>query len=124
MNPRTLLNSLLGSCVFICSCSPELESKLEWSTLQSVEQQRREKAGRDLEFVTMGKDVVVGIPVEDDREKVWVLLNPRHPPYYKQVPKGNYSLSVSNLNRILTNNALTSTVLECLNSHVEHKPRR
>jgi hypothetical protein len=98
----------------------ELASKVEWSIVQSVEWQHRDKPGDKIEIVRMNEYSLVGIPVKEGREKVWVMLNAKNPPYYKQLTAGNYKLSEQDFKAIVASNIVSSTVANCLESHVEN----
>jgi hypothetical protein len=97
----------------------ELASKPEWATIQIVEQQHRDKASQGMEFVSTAKYSLVGIPVNDRRKKVWIMLNPRYSPYYKQLPVGNFKISKEDLERVRASGSVSSTVANCLESHIE-----
>jgi hypothetical protein len=97
----------------------ELASKPEWSIVQAVSSQDRDKPGNKIELEKIDEYSVVGIPIHDDRKEIWIMLNPRNPPYYKQIPKGNYTLSKEDLKTILASGVVISTVENCLESHVE-----
>ena len=52
---------------------------------------------------------------------VWIMLKPRFEPFYKQMPHGQYSLSKQDFQKIQASGLASSTVLECLASHIENK---
>jgi hypothetical protein len=97
----------------------ELASKPEWSAIQIIELQHRDKPSGGIEFVKVGEYSIVGLPVPDARKEIWIMLNPKHPPYYKQLPDGGYTLSKEDLKKILASGVVSSTVQNCLESHVE-----
>lgn len=97
----------------------ELASKVEWSVVQAVEWQHRDKPSDGIDIVKMNEYSLAGIPVQDGRKKIWIMLNPQNPPYYKQLPRGNYRLSGEDLKRILESKVVVSTVENCLESHVD-----
>ncbi len=97
----------------------ELASKVEWSVVQAVEAQHEDKHSGKIEIVKLDEYSVVGIPVPDARKEIWIMLNPRNPPFYKQLPQGSYALSKEDLKTILASGVVTSTVENCLESHVE-----
>jgi hypothetical protein len=105
--------------LLLCGCGDELASKKEWSIVQALEAQHRGATAESIRVEKIGQYAVVGIPVKDARERVWVMLNARNPPYYKQLPPGSYSLSREDLKKILATAVVTSTVENCLESHVE-----
>jgi hypothetical protein len=97
----------------------ELASKPEWAAIQIIELQHRDRPSTGIEFVKVGKYSIVGLPVPDARKEIWIMLNPHNPPYYKQLPDGSYTLSKDDLKKILASGVVTSTVENCLGSHVE-----
>ena len=105
--------------LFLSLFDEELVSKPEWTTIQIVELQHRDKPSQEMEFVNTAKYSLVGIQVSDRRKKIWIMLNPRTPPYYKQLPVGNFELSKEDLERVLASGSVSSTVANCLKSHVE-----
>src|SRR6266849_5002170 len=88
----------------------ELASKSEWSIVQAFSSQNRDKLGDKIEIVKIDEYSLVGIPVLDARKEIWIMLNPRHPPYYKQLPKGGYTLPSEDLKKVLASGAVISTV--------------
>jgi hypothetical protein len=78
----------------------ELASKKEWSILQGVEWQQRDKQKDQSEIVVANGYSIIGVPA-GDRRKVWIMLNPRNPPFYKQLPDGNYTLPEDSLKPLL-----------------------
>src|SRR5437588_12659087 len=116
----TVLLALGGWLVYRAVFSnEELASKVEWAVLQAVVSQHADAPGSKIEIVKLDDYSVVGIPVHDARKRVWVMLNPRNPPYYKQGPRGDYNLSSKDLKNILASGAVISTVENCLDSHVQ-----
>ena len=100
-------------------CGEELASLTEWSIIQAVAAQHKNQPGDKIEIVKLDDYSVVGIPVHDSRKEVWIMLNPRNPPYYKQSPTGDYKLSKDDLKMISASGVVISTVENCLESHVE-----
>nr|WP_321349265.1 hypothetical protein [uncultured Methanoregula sp.] len=96
----------------------ELVSKVEWSVVQAVQYQHRDETSDRVRIVKMDGYSLVGIPVHDARKEIWIMLNTRNSPYYKQLPKGNYTLSANDLKTILASGVVVSTVANCLESHV------
>ncbi|HMC28845.1 MAG TPA: hypothetical protein VKM56_13735 [Verrucomicrobiae bacterium] len=103
----------------LSGCGDELASKTEWSVVQAVEAQHRERPSDSVTVQRIEDYAIAGIPVKDGRKTVWILLNARNPPFYKQLPKGNYSLSKEELRKILASARVTSTVENCLESHLD-----
>lgn len=127
MKKRLFIGLTLAVLLFVCGwqvylglfSNEELASKVEWSIVQAVESQHSDKPGDKIEVVNMGGYSLAGIPVHDARKEIWIMLNPRNPPYYKQLPKGSYTLSSEDLKKILASGVVVSTVLNCLESHVQ-----
>jgi len=109
----------IAFALVLSGCGEELASKREWSVVQAVEAQNRESRLDSVSVQTVGEYSLAGIPLKDGRKRVWVLLNARKPPYYKQLPQGNYSLSSEDLKKILTSAHVSSTVENCLESHLD-----
>jgi hypothetical protein len=134
MKRKLIIGILSVSAFIICSLfvvgflfirpffvDEELSSKVEWSVVQSVEWQHRDKPGDKIEIVRMEEYSLVGIPIKDAKRKVWIMLNAKNPPYYKQIPAGNYTLSENEFKTIMASNIVSSTVANCLKSHVEER---
>src|SRR5438067_1145774 len=109
---------VLATCGWVAyralSSNEELASKAEWSVVQSVESQHRDRPGIKIEVVKFEEYSLVGIPVHGGRKQIWIMLNPRNAPYYKQLPEGNYQLSKEDLKSILASGGVISTVQNCL----------
>ena len=131
MKKAILINLVVGTAILLVAIffiwrfarpfffSEELLSKREWSVVQSVEWARRDKPAGKLEIVQKEEFFLAGIPTQGGKKETWVMLNPRNPPYYKQLPEGNYSLSKKDMEQILATGAVVSTVENCLESHLE-----
>jgi transcription elongation factor len=127
MKRSLLIGLLLAVVLIVCGwlvyrdifSNEELASKEEWSIVQSVEWQHRDKPGDKIEIVRMDEYSLVGIPVSDSRKEIWIMLNAKNPPYYKQLTAGNYKLSKQDFKTILASNIVSSTVANCLESHIE-----
>jgi len=117
----------LGAFLILCSwwiyravfSNEELASKVEWSVIQSAAWRYRDKPIDKLEIVKVDEYFVLGIPVPDARKAVWIMLNARNPPYYKQGPIGDYRLLKDDLKKVLGSGIVSSTVANCLESHVQ-----
>ena len=59
------------------------------------------------------------IPAKGHR--IWVMLDAKEEPLYKQMPTGPYELSPQQFQQILQAKNVTSTVVECLRSHVRER---
>jgi hypothetical protein len=97
----------------------ETASKVEWSRLQAVGFRHSVNPAKEIEVVREDKSSFVKIAVQDARKEVWIMLNPKNPHYYKQLPTGNYILSKKDYQKILDQGGVSSTVANCLESHVQ-----
>jgi hypothetical protein len=110
-----------GLSVIIClmtGCGgPESPAgKHESSVIETIEARNRDRPISETEWVTEEEYHLVCL--DSGGRRIWIMLNPREAPYYKQMPKGNYKLTSQQLDRIKASGVATSTVLECLASHV------
>lgn len=104
-------------CLMTCCGGPESPAgKHESSVIETIEAKNRNRAISEMEWVKEdGYDLIC---LESRGHRIWIMLNPREAPYYKQMPKGNYKLTSRQLDRIKASGLASSTVLECLASHV------
>ena len=91
--------------------------KIEWSILQSLEATHRDSPIHDIECSEDNGYHIVCLPRVGDQKRVWIMVDPKSPPYYKQLPPGDYSLTKDQINMIREKTNPTSTVLEVLESH-------
>ena len=92
--------------------------KHEWSILQSLEARHKEHAASRLEFLQEEEYHILSLQPSTGAARIWIMLNPQSPPFYKQMPSDNYSLSEDEYDRIVATRYATSTVEEVLRSHV------
>jgi len=93
--------------------------KREWGMLQVLESENRTNSISKMEFVEKSEYRIVCCPGSGG-QRTWIMLNPKNPPYYKQIPSSDYSLTVDNYKEICAHRT-TSTVEECLRSHVRDR---
>jgi hypothetical protein len=114
------LSVAVGFTVKACS-SPELvESfgeKSEWSTLQGIESQSREESLREPVVRSVGDREVLGVRGTSGRN-IWILLRTESPPFYKQMPDGQYDLPSALVEKLAHEQRLSYTVGIVLRSHV------
>jgi hypothetical protein len=92
--------------------------KHEWSILQMLEARGRGTPISALEFSQYEEYRILTLPaVTGDR--IWIMLNPQNPPYYKQIPQADYALTDEQYQQIVRTQKPISTVDECLSSHVQ-----
>jgi hypothetical protein len=108
--------SFVTICLMTCCGGPESPAgKHESSVIETIEARNRDKAISEMEWVT--EDGYHLICLESMGRRIWIMLDAREVPYYKQMPRGNYKLTSQQLDRIKASGFATSTVLECLGSH-------
>ena len=107
------------------ACSPsddDIESKTEWGNLQSVSQNFDGKALSTSEIVSReGMSFFCVVSPDSPYERVWILLHPNSPPYYKQMPEGSYNISKEDYQKVQASGLASSTVLAVLSSHITFK---
>jgi hypothetical protein len=97
----------------------ELNNKSEWSALQYIEQKNRD-LGSDSRLMFEQSDAIspyrmVGVRNDATKQWIWILLNPRHPPFYKQLPaEGVATITPSEFERIVKEGAAHPVVQEKL----------
>jgi hypothetical protein len=110
---------MLGAC-----CDPDAREtpseKTEWSVLQSVEYKNRGLPTSEPVFQVIGAYEVLGVRGLRG-ENIWLLLKPKAPPFYKQMPEGNYEVSKELIDRLVREHRLSYTVERVLASHVSVK---
>jgi hypothetical protein len=105
-------------------CSPAVNGresfgdKHEWSILQSREYAARQDVVATPQFTSADSYVLLIVPSRDGTKNIWIMLSPKSPPFYKQLPQGNYTVSRSLLDTISRQGVASSTVQEVLASHV------
>jgi hypothetical protein len=111
---------LFATICLVTGCGgPESSAgKHESSVIEAIEAKNRDRAISEREWVT--EDGYHLICLESMGHRIWIMLDPREVPYYKQMPKGNYKLTSQQLDRIKASGLASSTVLECLASHVSN----
>jgi hypothetical protein len=92
--------------------------KHEWSILQALESEHRTRPVEGVEFVQR-HGYHIACVAGDGAQRVWIMLAPRHPPFYKQLPQGRYSLARAQFDRLTATRQASSTVEEALASHVQ-----
>jgi hypothetical protein len=107
------------------SCSsPELVEtfgeKSEWSILQAIEFQARDNPLSEPVVRLVAEREVLGVKGAAG-ENIWILLRTESPPFYKQMPEGQYDLPVTFVEKLRRERRLSYTVGAVLRSHVRQK---
>ena len=91
--------------------------KHEWSILQMLDARGRGTPISGLEFSQHEEYRILALPAVTG-ERIWIMLNPQNPPYYKQMPHTDYTLTEDQYRQIIDTQRPISTVDECLSSHI------
>jgi hypothetical protein len=94
--------------------------KREWSILQVNEEKTRDTAMKSIEFHKLDDYNLICVPGKGVSKRIWIMMDAKSPPFYKQIPDGNFSLSEAQLAEIRQRTNPISTVIEALRSHVEN----
>jgi len=101
----------------------ELLSKHDWSVLQAVEYRHRESLS--VEHVLLveqwGKHLA-GVLSKRGNQRIWILLDPDHRPFFKQLPPGEYELSPQEYERIAAFFAIHPEVQSALKQSLRTLP--
>lgn len=66
-----------------------------------------------------GEYSVLSVMAEDRKTRLWIMLDPQSPPFYKQIPANlNFSLTDNEFDSILRSGNPISTVQQALESHL------
>jgi hypothetical protein len=99
--------------------NPELRAKPEWSELQGVEFEWRDKSIESFPFFQQRDGYsAVCVLASDGKQKIWILLNPKVEPFYKQMPGvGDYRLTVGDLKKIVAFGSVQPQTMKKLLEH-------
>lgn len=101
-----------------CENVENAKSKEEYSILQVVEYEHRDMPISTVEIVERSGYSLAGFQAENKNKNVWVLLNPRYPPYFKQVPDSTFNVSRQALEIIRRTPDVSKDVLAALEARV------
>jgi hypothetical protein len=90
-------------------------AKHENSVLEAVCAQHENSPIQEIEFVESEGYRLVCLP--SNARRIWIILNPKTEPYYKQMPKGQYSVTKADIDLIAKSGYASYTVLACIESH-------
>ena len=122
---RFLAIVVLALCA-ACSNGDGQESagdKSEWATLQGLELESRGKtppSSPELSVVR-GYDMLA-VASADGKTRIWIMLWPKSPPFYKQMPGGNFEISYELWIQLQREHKVSSTVANALRSHFSDPP--
>ena len=95
-------------------------AKREYSILQGLEFKHRGETITQIEFQKHDEYWVICLPRSGDSSRLWIIADPKSPPFYKQMPEGDYILTKAQLEDIRQKVNPISTVIAALASHVSH----
>jgi len=93
--------------------------KKEWSILQQLEYETRKANDIDFHVKNINEYFFAIIPKSSSQGAIVIMLNPKHPPFYKQIPNVSFGLTIDQYNELIEKSPIISTVEEALKSHVE-----
>jgi len=65
-----------------------------------------------IKIICKKKYFLAGFPSIDGGGNVWILLNPKYAPYYKQIPEVEFSITTDDIEKIKRVNGVSSKVVE------------
>jgi hypothetical protein len=111
---------LLLLSLFQSNCS-DISTKSEYAVLQQIEYNHRQINISDVQIKMIGNYTVAGFRADNGKNNVWILLNAKHAPYYKQIPQDRFSLTAVELERIRATGNVSSTVVAVLETRIREK---
>lgn len=95
--------------------------KEEWGILQDLEYSSRYKKNIKFEIIEKSEYAIAVIPHDRGTGAIFIMLNPKSAPFYKQIPNQLFNISKDQFNEIMKNKAIISTVEEALRSHIKNE---
>ena len=108
---------LLLALLVLLGCS-DFTNKAEYSVLQVAEFEGRSEAITGAVYRTIDGLPIMGVPAEGTNGNVWILLNPKAAPFYKQVPQRQFTISAAVLEEVKARHVATETVIAVLETHM------
>ncbi len=94
--------------------------KHEWSILQTLEATNRLKPIASVEVTEHRGYKIASLMAEDETTRIWIMLDPASPPFYKKIPSNyNFSLSENDLEKIRIKGSPITTTYQALKSHLK-----
>lgn len=124
MTAILILGGLIWWFLQFLSESDELGSKPEWSVLQFLSVKYDTDASKLNESVVFNLESydkqywILGVAGENGSPNIWILLNPSHKPYYKQMPQGSYQIDTQILLKALSTGKVNPIVSKELAAHI------
>ena len=117
------LSLAVGFTVKACSSPDLIENfgeKNEWSILQEIEHQTRQTLLSEPVVRKIFDHEVLGVKGTSGTN-IWILLRTESPPFYKQIPDGQYDVPLDLVEKLDHEHRLSYTVGAVLRSHVRQK---
>lgn len=97
-----ILVALLVYAAWYLYSAEQFNTKGEWSVVQAVEYKYRSiKSDEHLILERTAENYcLAGIITQSSSHRVWVLLNAKSTPYWKQIPEGNFNITVEELKKV------------------------
>ena len=126
MNRLLHITCLILAVAFTFSCGRPGDGresgsdKHEWSILQVLESANRSTPVSGVEVTEHGDYKIASLMAADGVTRIWIMLDPASPPFYKQMPSNhNFSLTKDELEKIRIEGAPITTTYQALESHLE-----
>lgn len=112
---------VLGVVGVVAGCSNQdsqesLREKQEWAILQAAESSHRNTAISEPIFETDDQYELMSVRGFNG-QNIWIMLHPNSPPYYKQMPQGNYVVPQALVDKLVREKQVSYTVEQVLKSH-------
>jgi len=114
---------VIGAVSPVMGSENELISKGEWSILQSVEYRYRDSpSSNHLLLIEQSGKHLAGVLSTQGNQRLWILLDPDHKPFVKQLPQGDYHINSTEFERITAFGKIHSDVQSALKKSVQAEP--
>ena len=118
MQRHCVLFALFGLCACTGADPNARETsgeKTEWSVLQAAEFSGRQTVETQPALRTVQGYELLVTPGKDGKN-IWIFLNPKSPPYYKQLPAGSFVLSRAYVDQLIQQRKLGYTAEQVLST--------
>jgi hypothetical protein len=99
-----------------CESYETQKSKEEYAILQGLEFEHRGTPVSNVEIISRNGYTAAGFRAEGRDQNVWVMLNPRYPPRFKQVPDVAFKVTAEDLATVRRQQNLSKDVLAVLDA--------
>jgi hypothetical protein len=113
------LGFIMSGCARPGDGQEDGSDKREWSILQNLEVEYRGEIIDSPEIRKVAEYFVISVPHHESGKRLWIMADPKSPPFYKQMPSGNYWLTKEQIEDIRIQANPITTVLGALESHLK-----